>query len=195
MGEELNFNFEDNGEFFEDISSSSGGNGEEQMLFSEIGEKHARRKKHGKFATWWLNLSRGKRAISITGIIIFLLVALIVINPFNMLERIIYNFDDISDNNEDYGFETKIDNDIINIALFGIDTRNPNTFAGNSDSIMILSINTKDKAVKIMSVMRDTIAPISKTNGRRYYAKINAAYANSPQTAIKTLNEVFDLDI
>ena len=196
MGDELNFNFDENEEFFEDIvSDSSKITGEEQMSFSEMSGKHAKRKKHGKIRTWWRGLSRVKKAFSITGLVVFLLAALIIINPFHMLEHILYNFDNISDDNEQYGFEDKIDKDIINIALFGIDTRTPDTFSGNSDSIMILSLNTKSKAVKIMSVVRDSFVEITNTNGNKHYGKINSAYANSPETAIRTLNETFDLDI
>ena len=44
--------------------------------------------------------------------------------------------------------------DIINIALFGIDTTSSN-FIGRSDAIVILTIDKKHKDVKLSSVMRD----------------------------------------
>ena len=44
-----------------------------------------------------------------------------------------------------------IDKKIVNIALFGIDTRSEKSFKGNSDSIMVLSINTETNAIKIVS--------------------------------------------
>ena len=49
-----------------------------------------------------------------------------------------------------------INEEIINIALFGIDSRSQN-YSGNSDSIMILSVNTKTGDIKLMSVMRDSL--------------------------------------
>lgn len=196
MGDELNFNFDEKEEVFEDIvSDSSKTVSEEQVFLMDNGDKHTKRKKHKKGKAGKKRLSGGKRALIIIGAVALLLAAVIVINPFHMLERMLYNFDNISEDSEQYGFDTKIDKDIINIALFGIDARKTNTFSGNSDSIMVLSINTLTKKVKIMSVVRDTIVSIVDKNGNRHFGKINAAYANSPETAIRTLNETFDLDI
>lgn len=46
-----------------------------------------------------------------------------------------------------------------------------------------------------MSVMRDTLVPITY-NGKTTYAKINSAYSKGgPELAIKTLNTIFKLDI
>ena len=198
MGDELNFNFDGKDGGFEDIVSDSsrlpGGDGA-QIPFSEIGNKHTKRKKKRGFGKWWGGLSAGKKVLAIILSVIIVLTGLVVINPFHMMEHIIYNYHNITDNPEKLGFENKIDKDIINIALFGIDTRNKNTFKGNSDSIMILSLNTQLKTVKIMSVMRDTIVPIVSSDGKRHYAKINSAYAKDPETAVRTLNAAFDLDI
>lgn len=106
-----------------------------------------------------------------------------------------YNHNEITNDPEDLGFEEVIDKEIVNVALFGIDTRNPNTFSGNSDSIMVLSLNTKTQKVKITSIVRDTFVPI-ENNGRTKYSKINSAYATGgPELAIKTINESFGLDI
>lgn len=193
MGDELNFNFDGKKDVFEDIVSDSSripGN-EEQIPFSEIGNKHAKKKKK----CLWKRMSVAKRILAVTLSVVILLIGVVVVNPFHIMEHIIYNYQNITEKPEDLGFENKIDNDIINIALFGIDTRNKNTFKGNSDSIMILSLNTKLKTVKIMSVMRDTIVPIVSSDGKRRYSKINSAYAKDPETAIRTLNSAFDLDI
>ena len=84
---------------------------------------------------------------------------------------------------------------IVNIALFGLDTRDPDSFKGRSDAIMILSVNMKNGSIKLISVMRDSFVPIDKDSGR-VYTKINSAYATGgPVLAIKTLNTIFDLDI
>lgn len=196
MGDELNFNFDGKEETFEDIVSDSSfmSKDDEQISFSELGSKHARRKQHG-FKGWWKNLSRAKKVLSIVLCVLILLTSLVVINPFHMIEHMIYNYNNMTEDEGKLGFEGKIDKDIVNIALFGIDTRNKNTFKGNSDSIMILSLNTKLKTVKIMSVMRDTIVPIVASNGKKRYSKINSAYAQNPEAAIRTLNNAFDLDI
>ncbi len=81
---------------------------------------------------------------------------------------------------------------VINIALFGIDARNLHASRANSDSIMILSIDSAHKKIKMTSVMRDSLVPIEGRGAR----KINAAYAyGGPELAIKTLNQSFNLNI
>ena len=106
-----------------------------------------------------------------------------------------YNYNDITDEPVDLGFEEIKDKKIVNVALFGLDTRNTNSFSGNSDSIMILSLNTETKKVKIISIMRDSFVPIVK-DGKTTYSKINSAYASGgPELAIRTLNQAFGLDI
>ena len=78
-----------------------------------------------------------------------------------------------------------------NIALFGIDTRNQESMTGLSDSIMIMSIDSKAKTIKLVSIMRDSVV---RVNGK--VNKINSAYSTGGhERAIKTLNENFGLDI
>lgn len=181
MGNDFNFERRE----YEDIVSDS------SISVPKIGSKHANRKRHGK-NNFWGKLSKGKKRAIISVTSVFLIVA-ILLGWFFIYWR--YNYNPITSNPEELGFENRINKNVINIALFGIDTRNKKTFKGNSDSIMILSLNTELKTVKIVSVMRDTIVPINEEGKRTRYAKINSAYAHSPELAIKTLNEIFDLDI
>lgn len=82
-----------------------------------------------------------------------------------------------------------------NIALFGLDSRGEDWDAEEgvrSDTIMIVSINNKTKAVKVVSVFRDTLTQ----QGDGSYEKANAAYSyGGPEKAIALLNRNFDLDI
>ena len=79
---------------------------------------------------------------------------------------------------------------IINIALFGIDA--DENGVGRSDSIMIATIDTQNKKIKLTSIMRDSYVDIEG----RGYDKINHAYAfGGPELAINTLNRNFDLNI
>lgn len=88
--------------------------------------------------------------------------------------------------NEEYG-----DKKIMNIALYGIDSRNHN-YQGRSDAILIASINGKTGQIKLISIARDTYVPVPGY----YDTKINHAYAyGGPELAIQTLNENFDMDI
>lgn len=80
-----------------------------------------------------------------------------------------------------------------NIALFGLDNRSSNNYdTGNSDVIMIASINNKTKEVKLVSVYRDTYLSV----GDGKYRKANASYANGgAKQAVQMLNSNLDLDI
>lgn len=81
--------------------------------------------------------------------------------------------------------------DIINIALLGID-RQEKDDPGRSDSTMIVSIDKKDKKIKMISMMRDSYVKIDG-HGRD---KLNHAHAyGGPQLTIKTLNQNFGLNI
>ena len=166
---ELNFDF-DEFDRFEDIVSDSG----MARTSGKSDGKHYRRKSRG-IKGWWKKLTRGKKVLTVILSVLIVLTGLIVINPFHMIEHMIYNYNNMTENEAKLGFKGKIDPDVINVALFGIDTRNKNTFKGNSDSIMILSLNTKLKTVKIVSVMRDTIVPIEQ-DGKTKYGKINSIF-------------------
>lgn len=80
-----------------------------------------------------------------------------------------------------------------NIALFGIDNRDTGKYdTGNSDCIMIASINNDTKKVKLLSVYRDTFLNVKEDT----YNKINSAYSyGGPKGAIAALNKNLNLDI
>lgn len=106
-----------------------------------------------------------------------------------------YRYNKITDKPEELGFQDVKDDNVVNIALFGIDTRKKDSFVGRSDSIMILSINTTDNKIKLISVLRDSFVPIDGEE-RSEFNKINSAYAmGGPELAIRTLNNIFNLDI
>ncbi len=141
---------------------------------------------------WWKGLKKWQKITvsAVTSVVALVLVFAIVF--FSMFG---YNYNKITANPDDLGFENVIDKKVVNIALFGIDTRSKKSFSGNSDSIMVLSINTELKTVKIVSIMRDSLVKIEKKSGTTYN-KINSAYASGgPELAIKTINKNFGLDI
>ncbi|HEY5556129.1 LCP family protein [Acetobacterium sp.] len=82
--------------------------------------------------------------------------------------------------------------DIINIALFGIDTRADDYDGSRTDSIIIASLDLSHKKLKLSSIMRDSFVSIP---GEKY-DKINHAYeVGGPELTVKTLNENFDMNI
>ena len=80
--------------------------------------------------------------------------------------------------------------EIINIALFGIDSTD--STSGRSDSIMIATLDPIHNKLKLTSFMRDSYVNISSYG----YDKLNHAYAyGGANLAINTLNTNFGLNI
>ena len=79
------------------------------------------------------------------------------------------------------------------IAFFGVDNRSTGNYeSGNSDSIMICSINNDTKEVKVISVYRDTFLD----TGENSLHKCNYAYNHGGvENAIEMLNRNLDLNI
>lgn len=78
---------------------------------------------------------------------------------------------------------------VTNIALFGVDSQDG---VGRSDSMMVATLDTINKKIKVTSILRDSYVKISG-HGMN---KINAAYSlGQEELAIKTINENFDLNI
>lgn len=70
------------------------------------------------------------------------------------------------------GRTTVSDDDIYNVLLIGVD-RQDKTWNGNSDSMILVSINKAENRVTMVSLMRDTYVEIPDKG----FEKLNAAYA------------------
>lgn len=109
---------------------------------------------------------------------------------FNKIEKIEIDKSDVGIKDEVEEKLSAYSDSVINIALFGIDVEDGGV--GRSDSIIIATIDTTHKKLKLTSIMRDSYVTIEGHGDD----KINHAYAfGGPQLAIKTLNENFDLNI
>ena len=83
--------------------------------------------------------------------------------------------------------------DVLNILLRGTDVRG-GTYdeRGNTDSMILISVNTRDKTIKLTSFMRDMYVYIPN----RQWARLNVAYAyGGPQLLFDTLKNNFDVDV
>ena len=119
--------------------------------------------------------------------IVILLILLAAVFVWLKLEKIDYNKldeDDILMNDLDDSTDEVMGKYTV-IALFGLDNRDNGTYeSGNSDTIMLASINNDSKEVKLVSIKDDT------------YAKMNSAYQRGgPKQAIEALNTNLDLKI
>ncbi|MBC8062339.1 MAG: LCP family protein [Clostridiaceae bacterium] len=81
---------------------------------------------------------------------------------------------------------------ITNILLLGIDSRDPNSDVGRSDTIMILTVDEKNDKLKVTSIMRDSLVSIDG-HGQE---KINHAHAyGGALLALKTVNQNYNMNI
>lgn len=149
--------------------------------------------------------NKKKNKLLIIGIIIAIIIIVIIGTIYlfarSKLGKMQYeelNKDELGINNNLYEeVETTLSkkemNQIINIALFGSDSRDINIpESGRSDTIIIVSINPIKKNIKLISIPRDTYVTV---NGYGK-TKINHAYAyGKEQLSIRTINENFGLNI
>ena len=139
---------------------------------------------------------RSKIVLGILGIIISILLVTIGgiyaygNHLFNKIEKIEIDKSAVGIKDEVEEKLSAYSDSVINIVLFGIDAEEGGV--GRSDSIIIATIDTTHKKLKLTSIMRDSYVTIEGHGDD----KINHAYAfGGPQLAIKTLNEDFDLNI
>lgn len=104
----------------------------------------------------------------------------------------------------DLFINNKLPDNIINILLLGVDTRNSELEVDDvklADVQMILSFNTETGSVKLSSVLRDTLvenpytgkqSPINESI--QYFGK-NKKFHDNPQRAIATINHNFELNV
>lgn len=100
---------------------------------------------------------------------------------------------EIAKSDEELGIvENNKSDKVINIALFGVDSRDTEGSGGRSDTIMIASLDKEHDKIKLTSLMRDTYIEIPG----RGMDKLTHAYAyGGPELAIKTINQNFDMNI
>ena len=92
--------------------------------------------------------------------------------------------------------------DVINIALFGLDNRDEDT-DGHSDAIIILSIDRVHNKIKMTSIARDTLVKVDGYWSKNNLTKVTHAFSygaskkneSGAGMAVKTLNQNFGMNI
>ena len=130
--------------------------------------------------------------IEILVLLILLLVAYAWLKLGMINHDVDFNEEDVAVNDLDEA-STEALKGYKNFALFGVDNRKMGNYnSGNSDTIIICSVNTETKEVKLTSVFRDTLLDV----GDDRITKCNAAYnKGGPEQAINMLNRNLDLNI
>jgi len=133
-------------------------------------------------------LTTGKKVlIIIATILIFSLSAL-----GSYLLSMVGKLNNVGLNDSDLGIEKSknTSSKIKNIVLFGIDQTEGDI--GRSDAIIIATVDSLHKKLKLTSISRDSYVNIEGHG----YDKLNHAYAyGQEELAIKTINQTFGLDI
>ena len=89
--------------------------------------------------------------------------------------------------------EEETETGYLNVALFGLDSRENDLGRGNrSDTMMIASLNKETKEVRLVSIYRDTLLQLDDGS----YNKANSAYSfGGPEGAISLINRNLDMNI
>lgn len=129
-------------------------------------------------------------------ILVVLLGGLFFASKMNLIQKNVLDKDKIGVNEMDKEVQESLKG-YTNIAMFGLDNRDMDNYGrGNTDVIMIFSINNDTKEIRMVSVYRDTFLNVSETGDTPYLFKANSAYARGgPERAINMLNTNLDLEI
>ncbi len=137
---------------------------------------------------------QARRTILVVEIVIVIILALVFFlwSKFGKVNWDNIQMDEIEVNNLDEG-TTEVLSNYTTLALFGVDNRsNGNLDSGNSDAIILVSINNDTKDVKMVSVQRDTYLRVEKD----LYRKCNYAYNHGGvEKALEMLNTNLDIKI
>jgi cell envelope-related function transcriptional attenuator common domain len=105
----------------------------------------------------------------------------------------------IPQDNESLGIDSNVYNDgnkeddsITNILLLGTDSRDIKSDPGNSDSMMVLTVDKKNNKLKITSIMRDSIVNVEGVGQRKLTEAHNIGGA---LLTLKTINQNYNLNI
>lgn len=186
-------------DFMQEIKSSLAQQISSEMEDNSTDTTNNNMSKKGKFP-------KGLKIFAIVFSSIMLVLLLLVLTPggqkllFTIAGNYIYNkldYEDINqpvDNNTENNVNptqapVKIEKDVINILLIGVEEIGG---ASNTDSLMIASINTKDKSVKLTSIMRDLYVEIPGHDNN----KINATFAlGGMELLYQTIGKDFGIDV
>lgn len=133
-----------------------------------MAKRSSRKKKHG-FGTWsiWKKLGvilGGTVAVvASTGVVL-------VASKMTKIETTELDTDKLNIAET----EEEIETGYVNVALFGLDSRQDDLGKGNrSDTMMIASLNKETKEVRMVSIYRDTLLQLDDGS----YNKANSAYS------------------
>lgn len=175
----ININY-DNSDIFEDSYEDISSKTQYTDIYSSKPRSHAKRKKR----------NTKKKLLIIISVLLVLVIALGV-GLYSYAYKILGEINYTELDQDDLGITTSEYDDVTNIALLGLDTREDNT-SGRADANVILTIDRKHKKIKLTTIARDSYVSI---DGRGKDKLTHAHAFGKSQLAVKTLNQNFDLEI
>lgn len=96
-----------------------------------------------------------------------------------------------------YAGEPMQSRNVINVLLLGLDSKNGLKNGGRSDTMMLVSLNTKTKKIHMVSFFRDSWVYFKTPAGKEYCSKMNASYfyGKSAKCTVETIENVFKIKI
>ncbi len=178
-----------------------------------------------RFGKWFKKLSTVKKVIfSIIAVILAIIIALFGAGGIFVVQKLSLLGDALDNNDEDIIYEDEVFEDIeidigsagfkqslidwatigndkkmssknvINVLLIGADSRKGKN-EGNTDVMMLISVNKKTKELKLVSFFRDSYLYVEGERSS-YCTKLNAAYSmGGPETLIKTIENNYKIEI
>lgn len=165
----------------------------ETVSLGAINAAHENKRKKKKLTGKQLTI-RIVAIIGATAAALVLVMSGLYFLALNYLDRNIQRGDELSG---DLGINDYLppSEDVLNIALFGLDDRDKSA-DGHSDAIIILSVDRKHNKIKMTSIGRDTLVPVEGYPSRDGKTKITHAFSyGGVNLAVKTLNRNFGMNI
>lgn len=96
-----------------------------------------------------------------------------------------------------YAGEPMQSKNVINVLLIGLDSKNGLKKGGRSDTMMLVSLNTKTKKIHMVSFFRDSWVYFKTPSGKEYCGKMNGSYyyGKTAKCTVETIENVFKIKI
>lgn len=180
--DDISFKSETREDFVRNSNSGKTGNNH----FKKPGGSNSRKPKNHRSKT-----KAEKKAKTIISVIL-VLVILLVGSVFPILGRV--NYDEKKADKYVTSSELKSDSSVKNILLLGVDARsNEEAEQTRSDTMMLISVDSKHHCIKLVSFLRDTWVYIPSLD---YSQRLNAACSNGGyKNVVETIEYNFGVDI
>ena len=134
---------------------------------------------------------KGKKAKAVLAVIL-VLILIIVGSVFPVLARV--NYDEKKEDKYVTASDLKNDSSVKNILLLGVDARNgENAEQTRSDTMMIVSVDSKHHSIKLVSFLRDTWVYIPSLGHEQ---RLNAACSDGGyKNVVETIEYNFGIDV